>query len=84
MIMVMTTVVTMNAAMPCSRPEGGRITGRSVSHPSGAIVAFRLIGEDDDECLVDRIRAHLVRVFLSREPLLKFAPDFARNCRYRA
>lgn len=34
--------------------------GRSVSYPSGAIVAFRLIGADDDddldweyECLVD-------------------------------
>lgn len=46
--------------------------GRSVSYPSGAIVAFRLIGADEDddldweyECLVDWIRAEAVRAFPS-------------------
>ena len=46
--------------------------GRSVSYPSGAIVAFRLIGveEDDDldweyECLIDWIRAEAIRAFPS-------------------
>jgi len=50
--------------------------GRSVSYPSGAIVAFRLIGTDEDddldweyECLVDWIRAEAIRAFPSLREL---------------